>query len=281
MYVISLSDASTKKVFSRRGKFGDMSFSKDFKYLGYSYNDPRESSVLQEASLLEIIDCGSDDFVVKNTRTREDKKIASNMKPETVYDYTFVAWYSNNTVKVKQKPVLDEKAAETDVLYDISRDLLLNLDGTVISNEKNENAEETEKKPVESDADRVLKSFYTCLGSENDYSKAMELLDESFKIKLQIFKQFGISELTKSDISAEDASFYSEMLRAASFDIIVSEDSKDGTVEIYYYQVMKLSADNQVRQPMSAQIKKTGSGWKITLLQDADESKPPFTASNQ
>jgi len=281
MYVVSLSDASAKKVFSRRGKYGGMSFSKNFKYLGYSYNDPMESSVLQESSLVEIIDCNSDDFVIKDSRTVEDKKIGSNIKPDMVYDYTFVAWYSNNTVKLKQKPVLDEKAAETELLYDISRNLLLNLDGTVISNEKNEDAVETEKPPVESEAARVLKNFYTCLGSENDYPKAMELLDETFTIKLEIFKQFGINELTKSDISAEDATFYSEMLKAASFDKIVNEDSKDGTAEIYYYQNMELSKDNQVRQPMSAQIKKTGNGWKIILLQDADDSKPPFAASNQ
>ena len=280
MYVISLSDAKTKKVFSNRGKYGGMTFSKDFRYLGYSYNDPPQSSVLQESSLLEIIDCNADDFVIKNSRTK-DGKIGSNMKPGMVYDYTFAAWYSNNAVKLKQKPVLDEKAAEAEVLYDISRNLLLDKNGSVIGIEKKTDAGESGKPPAESAAVKVLKDFYTCLGSENDYQKAMELLDETFSIKLEIFKQFGISELTKSDISTEDASFYSDMLKAASLDAIISEDSKDGTAKIYYYQIMELSTENQARQPMSAQIKKTENGWKITLLQDADGSKPPFTVSQQ
>ncbi len=281
MYVFSLADAKAKKVFSNRGKYGGMLFSKDYKYLAYSYNDSEESSVLQESSLLEIIDCSKDDFIVKNSRIKDDKKIGSNMKPESVYDYSFIAWDSNNTVKLKQKPVLDEKAAETDVLYDILKNLILGMDGMAINPEKNAGAGKSEKPPAESDALKALKAFYTCLDSKNEYQKAMEFLDETFTIKLAIFKQFGISELSKSDISAEDADIYSDMLRAASFDIMVSEESKDKIVTIAYYQNMKLSEDNSVRQPMSAQIKKTEKGWKITLLQDADGSKPPFASTQQ
>ncbi|NJD04489.1 MAG: hypothetical protein FIA99_18285 [Ruminiclostridium sp.] len=255
MYVVSLADSGVKKIFSSRGKYGAMFFSKDYKYLGYSYNDPPTSSVLQESSLLEVIDCNTDEFIIRNSRTVNDKKIGSNMKAGAVYDYSFVAWYSNNTVKLKQKPVLDEKAAEVEVLYDISRDLILDKSGNVINTEIPKDAGEPEKLPAESTSLKVLKDFYTYLGSENDYPKAMELLDETFSIKLEIFKQFGISELTKSEISEENASLYSDMLKAARFDAIVKEDSKDGTTEIYYYQTMELSPENIVRQPMSALLK--------------------------
>ncbi len=293
MYVIALADAKMKKIFSNMGKYGAMAFSKDGKYLGYSYNAPAGSKAIQESSFLEVIDCNTDELVIKNSRTK-DGKIGTNMEPEAVYDYTFTAWYSNNTVRLKQKPVSEEKAAEAEVLYDISRNLILDKNGNVISFEKAAEAGETTKvtegtkgaegteagKPsTESTALKTLKDFYACLGSENDYPKAMELLDDSFSIKLAIFKQFGISELTKSDITAKDATMFSDMLKAASFDTVVSEESGDEAVTIYYYQNMALSTENQVRQPMSARVQKVEKGWKITLLQDADDTKPPFKSS--
>lgn len=277
MYVVNLADTAVKKVFSGRGKYGQMYFSKDYKYLGYSYNDPLESSVLQESSLLEIINCYTDNFVVRNSRTNDNKKIGSNLKPDSVYDYVFSAWYSNKTVKLRQNSVLDQKSKLKEVLYDISKNLILNMDGSLVNAVKpTEGTSGSEKPPAESAALKALKDFYTYLGSENDYSKGMELLDESFSLKLDLLKQFGISELSKSDISVENASIYSNMLKAAKFEALVKEEFKDSEALIYYYQIMELSPGNQVRQPMSARIKKTGNGWKITAIEDTDGTKPPF-----
>ena len=296
MYVVTLdNDAAVNKIFSSRGKYGAVFFSKDYRYLGYSYNYPPESSVLQETTLFEAIDCNTDQLIIKDSRIK-GVKIGLNINKDTVYDYSFKEWHTANRVKLLQKPVPDTEKKEMEVLYDISTDIMYNKDGTKIEEIKKpaetQSSQETDKgnthavatdKNNSSDEGKtalsVLKEFYGFLGSESEYEKAMELLDETFVIRLIIFKQFGIDELTKKDISAEDAAFYSDMLKAASFDSIVAEESENEISAIYYYQSMELSPGNAIKQPMSAMMKKTGKGWRITLLQDADEGQPPFSES--
>lgn len=288
MYVITLGDGAARKIFSNRGRYKELSFSKDYRYLCYSYEDSPESSILQESILFEVIDCNIDELIIKNSRIKE-VKIGSNINKEMVFDYTFKAWHSDSKVRLLQKPVSDVKLPEAEVLYDISGDLMLNLDGSVIEEAKKpdetkpQQEQGNEEAQVKANAESesalaVLKEFYGFLGSESEYEKAMDLLDETFVIKLAIFRQFGISELTKADITAEDAAFYSEILRAASFDTVAAEERKETEVTIYYYQSIELSPGNQVRQPMLAIVKKSEKGWKIALLQDADESQPPFKA---
>lgn len=278
LYSISLPDVSVKKLKSEFGKFGDISFSKDYKYLAYSFADNPAGSRLQESELLDVIDCGSDEFIVRNSRDKNEKKIGANIKSGTVYDYTFVSWNANNLVRLKQRP-LDGKGAAQEVLYDISRNLILNLDGSVMGEAKPiQTPAGTEAPPAASGASKTLKDFYAYLASEKDYSKAMELLDENFTLKLEMIKQFGIDALHKSDINEENASVYSDLLKAAKLDAVVKEDSKDGEAVIYYYQVMDLNSGTQIKQPMSAAMTKTGDGWRITLIQDADGNAKPFAS---
>jgi hypothetical protein len=102
LYSFNLKDFSIKKLFSNIGKYSDMKFNKDFSLLGYSFEDPPYMSVFQENSLFEILDCKSDEFKVKGSRTASGKIAGSDRDPAFVYDYTFASWQSNTVARLKQ-----------------------------------------------------------------------------------------------------------------------------------------------------------------------------------
>ena len=119
----------------------------------------------------------------------------------------------------------------------------------------------------------VIRNFYSYLDSVDDYAKAMLLLDDGFRLRMAMLKQFGIDEVLKSDIDAEyeddNASIYSNLLKAAKLDSVTdSKISEDGSAKITYYHILALSGDSGVRQQMSAELKKTGKGWRIILIED-------------
>jgi len=119
----------------------------------------------------------------------------------------------------------------------------------------------------------VLKAFYSYLQSEKDYDKAMRLLDDGFILRMTMLRQFGVEQISKSDIDTgynqENVSLYSGLLKAAKLDIILNETAvDDNTVMIKYYQKLELSADSQVRQLMKAELVRKSGSYKIILIED-------------
>jgi hypothetical protein len=123
-------------------------------------------------------------------------------------------------------------------------------------------------KKGESEQVKLLKSFYSYLGSEEDYKKAMDLIDKDFIFKMDLLKQFGIEYILKSDFDAEDASMYSQLLKTAKFDTIAGEDSKDGVYTISYYHYLGQNSESQLRQLMVARMKKSDGLWKIISIEE-------------
>ena len=281
-YSLNLKDFSIKKLFNYTGKYSDMNFNKDFSLLGYSFDDPPHLSVFQENSLFEILDCKSDEFKVKGSRISSGKTAGTDRDPAFVYDYTFASWQSNTMARLKQamfsrKDSDGKLSGQSEILYDIVKDKFTNLDGTPVTSPSDaaaKDAEPTVKGGTE--AVKVLSDFYSFLPSERDYKLAMNLLDESFRLQLEMLQQFGVIEIIKSDIDSEGATMYSEILKAAKLDSIVKVELADGIYTVYYYQTVSLNADSQVREALSAQISKVKGIYKIILIKDADDEKPPF-----
>jgi hypothetical protein len=276
IYTVNLQDSPVKRLLSTQGKFTVPAFNKDLSLLAYSYFDSPLSSVFQEKILFEVIDCKTDDFVIKGSRDKAGSRIGNDRDSNSVYDYSFISWKSNNSALLKQGVWSKSDAAtitdtQTDVLFDIAKNRFFNTDGSEIKpDDSNMVKPGSTKAPAESEALKVLKSFYAYLSSENDYSKAMELLDPDFKLQLELLKQFGTDYIIKSDIDVGEASIYGDILKAAKLDSIIKEEQKDGIYTIYYNQILAMNADSQIQQAMTAQIKKRNGSWKITLIKDTD-----------
>ena len=308
LYMVELNDMSVKKLFSYPGLYGNMAFNKDFSLLAYSFGDPPHLSNLQEDNLIDVFDCTSGEYIIKYNRDSAGNILGKNSSPKYLYDYEFEAWQSVQVMKLRQatrpKKDVDSGLTQTGVLYDIEKNLLLNLDGSELklvtastdstlsdnldiadasnasgtgSNTAGDGTETgsanqadtgTQGAIVDSEPVKTLKSFYAYLATEEDYAKAMQLLDSSFRLRLNMLQQFGVSEILKSDIDADSASVYSELLKAAKFDTITKEILKDDICTISYYQLLGMSTDSQIRQLMSAQLKKSDKVWKIILIED-------------
>lgn len=305
-YKINIRDLSIRKLFSYPAIYGKMSFNADCSLLAYSFKDPAIMSFYQEDYLLDVYDCKNEEYLVRGNRDANGNYIGSNSNPDILYDYEFIEWQSGGVMKLKQgvrlKTSPDEKPQWKDVLYEIQKDLLKKTDGSILEpsdgiassiifNPENsepgakeaqgENAAEAEnpENTAEPAADvvngpeSVIRNFYSYLESEDDYAKAMLLLDDGFRLRMAMLKQFGIDEVLKSDIDAEyeadNASLYSNLLKAAKLDSVTDNKiSKDGSATITYYHILALSGDSEVRQHMSAELKKTGEGWKIIMIED-------------
>jgi hypothetical protein len=283
LYSLNLKDFSVKKLFNYTGKYTDMSFNRDYSLLGYSFGDPPYLSVYQENELFEILDCKTDEFKVRGSRTASGKIAGMDRDPAFVYNYTFEAWQSNTVARLKQtvfskKDPDGQPSGPDEVLYDTVKDKFMNMDGSPAASPAAA-APKNGGSPAEKAGDeaaKVLADFYSFLPSEKDYQKAMNLLDDGFRLQLELLQQFGAVEITKGDISSEGASMYSEILKAAKLDSVVKVESADGIYTVYYYQTLSLNADSQVRQALSAQIRKEKEAYKIVLIKDADGEKPPF-----
>ena len=314
LYIINLYDISIKKLFSYPAKYGKMSFSSDFSLLAYDFEDPKLMSMYPEDSLFDVYSCTKEEFLVRGSRRPDHSPIGPDGDPGYIYDYTFRGWAAPDTVKLTrashQINGTDAGPVISEVIYNVTTDSMLNADGSEIStaNEENgntqgsggdgmngnvgENGTEAGDKHVDNPGGKPesgtaaegsirepveqLKSFYSYLGSENDYDKAMQLLDDGFVLRLGLLKQFGIDEIRKSDINAgynqNNVSMYAGLLKAAKFEGLVSaEISKDGTAVIKYYQTLGLTADSQVSQLMSAILEKKDKVWIIKLIEDGIE----------
>jgi hypothetical protein len=299
-YSVNLTDMSIRKLFSYPGLYGKMAFNKDFSMLAYSFGDPPHLSVFQEDNLLDVLDCSSGDYIIRGNRDMDRKVLGANSNPGFLYDYEFLGWQSAAIMKLKQavRPFgdLDSGLTQYEVLYDIKKNLLLNSDGTEqsISPDNPEGKmgktsgaavsadpstagaggaagkEPAEKAAGGSEPIKALNRFYSYLASEKDYGEAMKLLDDGFKLRLELLKQFGAEELVKSDIDTDSASVYSDLLRAAKMGSIKKEETKDATSTVYYSQTMELGNGTQLEQGMTAQLKKVGKVWKIILIEDRE-----------
>lgn len=301
-YMIDLKDLSVKKLFYYPGKYGEMEFNKDFSLLAYSFGDPPVLSVHQEDNLVEVFDCKNAEYMVKgNLYMPEQHIIGTNSSREVLYDFWFEGWNSQKVLKLKMgsRPLSapDTEPVLTEVLYDISRNILLNMNGgelkpkvpdnsaaSSISTEESGNSADNEPekgsksgseaavKPTDSEPLKVLKNFYINLNSADTYTKAMDMLDDGFVLRLGMLEQFGVTVINKEDISSEynedNINLYSELLKAANFDTIAKENTKGSLSTITYYQVMSLGEDSHERQYLSAQLRLADGKWKITSIED-------------
>lgn len=294
-YLVDLNDLSVKKLFSYPAKYGRMYFNRDFSMLAYSFSDPPKMKVYQEDSILEIFDCANSEFVVRGSRRDGDSVIGKNSAPGYIYDYIFISWHAPGVVRLTRdaRPA-DDSGAEpvrSELLYDVETDLLLNLDGTELSMEDNGESADgqgTEEKgtgdtggpgteegqPDESGPAAQLRLFYKYLGSTDEYPKAMLMLDDNFVLRMGMLAQFGVSEIHKSDIDAQEGNvaLYAELLRATKFDSLVSVRMPDeNTAVVSYMHSIGLAPDSQLSQLMTARMAKKGESWVITLIEDGSQ----------
>jgi len=310
-YMIDLRDLSIKKLFYYPGRYGEMQFNKDFSLLAYSFGDPPLLSVHQEDNLVEVFDCKNAEYVVKgNLFMTKQHIIGTNSSNEVLYDFWFEGWDSLKVLKLKMglRPLKapDTEPVFKEVLYDISRNLLLDMNGGELKPEVPDNSaassistEEsgdgsggnTEKgnkagssasagqtgsdaaiKATDSEPLKELKNFYIYLNSNDTYKKAMDMLGDGFTLRLGMLEQFGVTEINKNDISSEynddNINLYSELLKSANFDTIAKESTKGSLSTITYYQVMNIGEGSHSRQYLSAQLRLADGKWKITSIED-------------
>lgn len=312
-YMVDLSDVSVKKLFSYPAKYGKMYFNRDFSMLAYSFLDPPHMSIYKEESIVEVYDCVNSGFLIRGSRRTDGSTIGTNSAPGYIYDYIFEGWQSSSVIRMTRyaRPADDSAAGpvQSAVFYDIAADLFLGPDGTVLPAEiideysgveesgsgdvdgsfeigpgagsgENGNtpdggtqtAEEGQSR--ESDPVEQLRLFYRYLGSDEDYPKAMRMLDDDFILRMSLLTQFGVSEIRKEDILAEqdNAAMYAELLRGAKFSSLTNIEMPDGdTAVITYLHMIWLTEDSQFSQLMTAKMKKQGSGWVITMLEDGSQ----------
>jgi hypothetical protein len=308
-YVIDLYDVSVKKLFSYPARYGKMSFSSDFALLAYDFEDPPLMSMYRKDSLFEVYSCTEGEYLVRGSRRQDETLIGPDSDPGYIYDHAFSGWVAPDTVKLirASRPVADVGAESfsKEVIYNVITNDMTNIDGSKISNVNGGQGNEGglgEGVPERTDGNgkdngtgtggesgqgngseaaegnagepvKVLKDFYSYLGSENDYDKAMKLLDDGFILRLGMLRQFGIEEIHKSDIVAgynqNNVSMYAQLLKAAKFERLVDTKlSDDGSAVIGYYQALGLGGDSQASQLMSARLEKKDSVWLIKLIED-------------
>ncbi len=337
LYEININDASVNKLMSYPGEYGQLSLNKDKSLMAYSFGDPPHMSQYQENFLIDFYDCRKAEYIIKSSRDVSGSLMGSNSNPNYLYDYEFTSWLAPRTARLNQT-ISSKKEEESvlqqgDVLYDIDKNLIMNLDGSaqdisagaegeltqqgeaVPQNDETQQSEAAQQnngtkqgeaasgtdstqnseqssigndantketgstikgagstsKKGESEQAKLIKSFYSYLESEDDYKKAMELLDKDFVFRMELLKQFGVEYIVKSDFDAQEASMYSQLLKAAKFDTIAKEELKDGIYTIDYYHFLGLNSDSQLRQLMIARMKKSDGLWRIISIEEGKE----------
>lgn len=144
-YMIDLSDMSVRKLFYYPGRYGEMKFNKDFTLLAYSFGDPPLLSVYQEDNLVEVYDCKNAEYIVRgNLYVPEHHIIGSNSSDAVLYDFWFEGWNSAKVLKLKMdsRPLsaLENEPVTREVLYDVSKNLLLDLNGNKLKPEIPDNS---------------------------------------------------------------------------------------------------------------------------------------------
>jgi len=113
----------------------------------------------------------------------------------------------------------------------------------------------------------ILTKFYSYSDSPDKYNEALTLLADDFTFKLSVLEQFGISELTKKDISGSQLSVYADLLMTAKIESIENEVRSEGICTITYYQKVEQEG-NIYRAKFMAVLKETDGKWLICSISD-------------
>ncbi len=255
IYSYSLNNLSIKRLYSDKGEFVPVNFSKDGSYLAFSVKN-----TAQGTNRLNIIKCSNDEFAVKDNTNSKQQALGNPQKPENA-DYSFISWYANTVVKLNK----NVRGVKSEALYDISKDVFLNPDGTLPASAGGQTIKDTE-------SIKALKIFYQSL-STGKYDKAYELMDEVFK--LNAFKQFGEVVIKKSEVALSDFTVYGSFFQSGRLSTILKEDINENTSYIYFYQVVSFEQGDQ-QQALKATLKKTPKGWRISAFDEANANEAPF-----
>lgn len=308
LYSLDLKGNPPEKLYSAAGKYTELFLSKNNEYLGFSFYDNPAGSMFQENSLLQVIRCKSDDFIVKNSRTQNDALLGGIKDTKHIYDYEMLSWHSDGIARLREtvqrkKGLQGNDTGESEgvpevILYNVEKDAFLNNDGTIRTTgedgsesggketqvsiqESGPGGQETGDSKLgteeESEPVKTLKRFYACLASENDYARALDFLSDDFTLELGILKQFGVDRLRKKDIDIEEASVFSGILKQARLEGILAEETKENDSTIYAYQTLGISgSEASLRIPIIFRLVKANNEWKITAAMEADAGHPPF-----
>ncbi|MCX7708567.1 MAG: hypothetical protein N2484_01830 [Clostridia bacterium] len=276
LYGMDLKEGSVNKLFSQIGKFSDFKFSKDMKYLAFSYVESALSSQYPRRTLLQVLECSKDKFAVNGNKDAKGNLIGNNTDQKMVYHYSLMSWQSNNTLKIKETVFpknSDTGEKSRELLYDIEKNLLTNMDGSPAIAGQTAGNKDGQAAKADSEPVKALKGFYTNLSS-GQYTKAYDLLDDKFQ--LNAFKLMGVAELSKKDIDVESFSAYGSFFKTAKIESVVHDKMSGNTANVYFYQVFSISEGNEVKQALVATLKKTAKGWKIAAVGDGNINEKPF-----
>lgn len=254
IYSYSLDNLSIKSLYTDKGEFTSVNFSKDGSYMAFSVKN--NSGI----NRLNVIKCSTEAFTVRDNKNSKQQAIGNPEKPEKAH-YGFVSWFANTVVKLNK--ITGE--AKSDALYDITKDVFLNPDGTLPASAGGQTIKDTE-------SIITLKSFYQSL-STGKYDKAYELMDEVFK--LNAFKQFGEVVIKKSEVALSDFTTYGAFFQSGRLSSILKEDVNGNTSYIYFYQIVSFEQGDQ-QQALKATLKKTPKGWRVSALDEGKVNEAPF-----
>ncbi|MCX7841606.1 MAG: hypothetical protein N2489_00840 [Clostridia bacterium] len=274
-YVVNLKDKAIKRLFQEKGRFSEFKLSKNQEYVAFSFYDSASSSMYQENSLLQIVSCENDLFLISGSRNTKGERIGNNEDSSLIWDYEMLGWSSGNVLKLKETAAPKSGGGEkksSEVLYDVAKNVFLNPDGS-IRNLKDMGAPQGNKTQKESEAVKVLRNFYLLLAADK-YKDAYDLLDDEFQ--LNAFKVFGLTKLSKSDIDVESFAMYGSIFKAARLESILEEKTDGSLASIYFYQAYALKDADDARQPLVAALRKTDKGWKLVALDDGNLNEKPF-----
>ncbi|MCX7923363.1 MAG: hypothetical protein N3B21_15340 [Clostridia bacterium] len=177
--------------------------------------------------------------------------------------------------KISYKKV-DGIKQESATAKQVNGEALLNTVGTATAPEVRKTwGKGHELLRAKSDTAKVLVDCHT-YAATGQYDKVLLALDDTFVVKLNILTQFGISELTKKDISIEKLSIYGEAFKTAEIERIVEEKTIGNNSTIYFYHIISADSKNLFKQPLIAKLRKSDKVWKLTHIGSGNENEKPF-----
>jgi hypothetical protein len=129
------------------------------------------------------------------------------------------------------------------------------------------NNQRSSQKMFESEPVKALRKFYEYASSDILYKKAYDMLDENFFIRLGLFKQLGITEVEKADMSVEKFPQYSSLFKTAYLKSIQKEDTiKNNSTILYTHSYTLGDEEEEVIQTLVVTLKKIKSNWVLTSI---------------
>lgn len=285
LYCFSLKDSNVKKIFEGVGKSSELKFSNSSNYLAFNFMPGVAVKGSEpENNYFQVVNCDTDELIIKNSSANKGNLIGGEKDKNLRYEYSFISWNNNTSAKVKEIKYLMDKngnvtgiKGQSELVYDIEKNVLLNADGSIVNDTKASSISTGGAAQIktESDCIKILRNYYLLMSSEQ-YGKANELLDNKFTLKLKMFKQFGIDELTKSDMDVNNMALYGSLFKTAKIESIVSEKAARSNSTIYFYLTYSMGESDQIKQPLIANLVKSDKGWKILSVSDGNENESPF-----